>query len=267
MLDEKQIALQVIQVTDPHLRREVEGTLLGMNTRQSLSAVLDLIRHDGLEPDLVVATGDISQDGSEESYQAFRDEMSVFPCPVYWSMGNHDETRAMVQVAAGTEALDQVVVRNGWKLILLDSSVPQKVFGRLGRDELRLLEQELAEDPDLHVLISLHHHPIDVDSVWLDKIGLRNRDEFFEIVDRYPNVRAILWGHVHQEVDAQRGHIRLLGSPSTCVQFRPHSVEFSVDAAAPGYRWLNLLADGSVETGVGRCEQIDFVVDLQSKGY
>ena len=267
MLTEKQIALQVIQVTDPHLRREVEGTLLGMNTRQSLGAVLELIQRDGLEPDLIVATGDISQDGSEESYQAFRDEMAIFPCPVYWSMGNHDETRAMVQVAAGTEALDQVVVRNGWKLILLDSSVPHKVFGRLGRDELRLLEQELAADPDLHVLISLHHHPVDVESAWLDSIGLRNRDEFFEIVDRFPNVRAILWGHVHQEVDTWRGEIRLLGSPSTCVQFKPRSVEFSVDEAAPGYRWLNLMEDGSVETGVARCEHIEFVVDLQSKGY
>src|SRR5690554_7222962 len=75
------IALQVIQLTDPHLRQDEDGLLLGMNTRRSLSAVLELVQQDGHDPDLVVATGDISQDGSEESYQSFQEYMSVFNCP------------------------------------------------------------------------------------------------------------------------------------------------------------------------------------------
>ncbi len=265
--NENDIALQVIQLTDPHLRQEEDGTLLGMNTRRSLGAVLELIQQDGHEPDLVVATGDISQDGSEESYQCFQEYMGVFNCPVYWFLGNHDNNSAMVQITAGTEAMDRVVVRNGWKLIFLDSSVPQKVFGRLGKNELRLLETELSRDPDLHTMICFHHHPIDIDSAWLDSIGLRNRDEFFEIVDRYSNVRLILWGHIHQELDRERNGVRLLATPSTCIQFKPGSQQFAVDDAAPGYRWLNLMRDGSVETGVKRCEDFDFEVDLNSTGY
>lgn len=267
MSNEKQIALQVIQLTDAHLSREDSGTLLGMNTRESLNAVLDLVQRNGHDPDLVLVTGDISQDGSEESYQCFQERMHVFGCPVYWFLGNHDNYQAMVQIVAGTEALDRVVVRNGWKLIFLDSSVPNKVYGRLGSDELRLLERELSSDPHLHTMICFHHHPIDVQSAWLDSIGLRNRDELFEIVDRHDNVRLILWGHVHQEVDLERNRVRMLASPSTCVQFKPGSREFAVDTAAPGYRWLNLYQDGSIETGVERCDHIDFVVDLNSKGY
>jgi len=265
--NENDIALQVIQLTDSHLRQDEDGLLLGMNTRRSLSAVLELVQQDGHDPDLVVATGDISQDGSEESYQSFQEYMSVFNCPVYWFLGNHDRQSAMVQITAGTEAMDRVVVRNGWKLIFLDSSVPHKVFGRLGKNELRLLEEELNRDPDLHTMICFHHHPIDINSAWLDAIGLRNREEFFEIVDRYANVRVILWGHIHQEVDCERNGVRLLASPSTCVQFKPGSQEFAVDDAAPGYRWLNLMRDGSVETGVRRCDHLDFEVDLNSTGY
>jgi 3',5'-cyclic-AMP phosphodiesterase len=265
--NEHSIALQVIQVTDSHLRGDEDGTLLGMNTRASLEAVLELIERNGHEPDLVVATGDIAQDGSEEAYQCFQDEMSQFSCPVYWFLGNHDHNRSMVQIAAGTEALDRVVVRHGWKLIFLDSSVPGKVYGRLGKDELRLLEEELSADSKLHVLICFHHHPIDIGSAWLDNIGLRNRDEFLAIIDRHDNVRGVLWGHIHQEIDVERNGVRMLASPSTCVQFKPKTKNFAVDTVAPGYRWLNLMRDGRIETGVNRAEHIEFVIDLNSKGY
>ena len=65
----------------------------------------------------------------------------------------------------------------------------------------------------------------------------------------------------------QRGGIRLLASPSTCVQFAPGSEEFQVDTTAPGYRWLRLHADGRLETGVSRVTGIHFEVDYSVKGY
>ena len=64
-----------------------------------------------------------------------------------------------------------------------------------------------------------------------------------------------------------RGHMRLLASPSTCVQFAPGSEEFQVDSEAPGYRWLRLLPDGRLETGVSRVTGIDFEIDYSVRGY
>ena len=40
-----------------------------------------------------------------------------------------------------------------------------------------------------------------------------------------------------------------------------------MDCASPGYRWLDLLDDGSIETGVSRVEGIEFEVDYSVKGY
>ena len=65
----------------------------------------------------------------------------------------------------------------------------------------------------------------------------------------------------------QRGDLRLLASPSTCVQFAPGSEEFQVDRSAPGYRWLRLHADGRLDTGVSRVTGIHFEVDYSVKGY
>ncbi|MOA49871.1 3',5'-cyclic adenosine monophosphate phosphodiesterase CpdA [compost metagenome] len=87
------------------------------------------------------------------------------------------------------------------------------------------------------------------------------------MIERFPQVKAMLWGHIHQEFDQLREQVRLLASPSTCVQFAPGSEEFQVDRSAPGYRWLRLHADGLLETGVSRVTGIDFEIDYSVKGY
>ena len=84
---------------------------------------------------------------------------------------------------------------------------------------------------------------------------------------RYPQVKAVLWGHVHQEFDQQAAGIRWLATPSTCIQFTPRSADFAVEEKAPGYRWLRLYADGQLETGVSRVQGVKFELDINSGGY
>ena len=81
---------------------------------------------------------------------------------------------------------------------------------------------------------------------------MKDSDQLRAQLVQYDNLRAVLWGHVHQEFDADRNGVRLLSTPSTCVQFAPGADEFALHAAAPGYRWLTLNADGSIDTDVMR---------------
>jgi len=76
-----------------------------------------------------------------------------------------------------------------------------------------------------------------------------------------------LFGHVHQEVDATYDGIRFIASPSTCFQFKPHCDEFTLDIRAPGWRYLQLHSDGSINSQVWRLSNNDFNPDLASKGY
>ena len=75
------------------------------------------------------------------------------------------------------------------------------------------------------------------------------------LIDQHRNVRAIVWGHVHQAYDALRKGVRLLATPSTCAQFLPSSDDFAVDPQPPAYRTLELRADGSLLTEVVWVEQ------------
>jgi len=260
-------SVKVIQVTDSHLRKEPDGRLLGMNTRDSLEAVIGMVKSQCALPDLILATGDLAQDASSEAYRCFEKNMAGFACPVIFFSGNHDDPAVMAATIRRPGAFDKVWSADDWQIICLDSSVRGKVHGAISASDLEFLQTELENSQGKHVAICFHHHPVPINSAWLDTIGLANGEEFFSVVDRFNHVRLILWGHIHQAFDQVRNNVRLLASPSTCVQFKPGSSDFAVDDAAPGYRWLELLADGSVKTGVERVANVDRNVNLASKGY
>jgi Icc protein len=89
-----------------------------------------------------------------------------------------------------------------------------------------------------------------VGSEWLDSVGLRNGDRVLDRLRSLNRVRLATFGHVHQEYDAEHDNMRIIGTPSTCRQFKPGSDKFAVDDNPPAYRKIELNADGSVETEV-----------------
>lgn len=257
----------LVQLSDSHLFAAADGRLLGMDTRDSLGRVIARVLEEQPQVDLVLATGDISQDGSFTSYERFLDMTEDIAAPARWFAGNHDDLAAMRGVSDGRDLLEPLIDLGNWRIVLLDSSIPGAVPGYLAAGQLQLLERSLREAPQRHHLVCFHHHPVPIGSRWLESIGLRNPEALFAVLDGAPQVKALLWGHVHQEYDQVREGMRLLASPSTCVQFAPGSEEFQVGSEAPGYRWLRLHPDGRLETGVSRVTGIDFEVDYSIKGY
>lgn len=257
----------LVQLSDSHLFASAHDRLLGMDTEDSLARVIELVRAEQSGIDLMLATGDLSQDGSLASYQRFRQMTDGLASRSRWFAGNHDLLGSMREATAGTDLLEPVIDLGNWRVVLLDSSIEGAVPGHFADDQLELLESALQGAGARHVLVSFHHHPVSIGCKWMEPIGVRNPQPMFDLLARYPQVRAVLWGHVHQEFDQQREGVRLLASPSTCVQFAPGSEDFMVDHEAPGYRWLRLHADGRLETGVSRVTGIDFEIDYSVKGY
>lgn len=259
--------VRIVQITDTHLNAATEGHLLGMQTLHSLQCVLDLMGQEPTAPHAMLMTGDLSQDGSVQSYQHLQRLLSPLPAPSFWLPGNHDVPDNMSVVIKDTHATQRLIRTPHWQIILLDSSVRGKVYGHLSDEELQFANDCLAERPDLHSLVSFHHHPMHMGSRWIDTIGVQNGPEAMQQLTQHNNLRCLLWGHVHQESDRTQGNVRLLSTPSTCVQFTPASSDFQVDTRSPGFRWIDLHPDGQLETGVKRVENIAFEVDYSVKGY
>jgi len=259
--------LRIVQVTDTHLFADPAGKLLGVPTFDSMHAVLDRLHNFGFQSDAILVTGDLSQDGSEQSYRHLHDALLPFAQPVFWLPGNHDEPRNLRKVGGESEHMHNVIRSEHWQVIMLNSQVEGAVFGLLSDDELAFLDQTLGEAPELHTLMCLHHHPIPMNSRWMDNIGLKNRQAFMDVLKKHDNARGVIWGHVHQSCDGFVNGVRLMATPSTCIQFEPQTSQFSLDTVAPGFRWLELHADGRIQTGIERLSHVSFEVDRTQTGY
>ena len=257
--------IRIIQITDTHLFEATSGNLMGVRTRDTLSAVLELINQQYGDFECLLVTGDLTQDGSASSYEFLKTSLSALNKPFYWLCGNHDSPDVMADIAP--EALVKRVCVGNWQVLMLNSQVLGSVHGHLSQSELDMLKSHLEQSPDLHTLVALHHHPETINSRWMDKIGLDNASELKEIIKPYQQVKAIIHGHAHQEGEFFLANSPVLATPSTCLQFTPKSDNFKVDRSLPGFRILDLLPDGRFETQVVRLEGFILEVDQTANGY
>ena len=243
-------AIRVIQFTDPHLFGDPAGTLRGVNTHETLERILtDASGHLAM-CDAILVTGDLVQD-DPAGYEHFKRLFARYGKPVLCIPGNHDDVPKMREaLACRPFELDGPADIGAWRIVLLDSVVPNQAGGRISVEMLTKLDEELGRARQRHAMVCLHHHPVLMQSRWLDSVGLSNADEFWSVIDSHPQVRAVVWGHVHQNFESARRGVRLLATPSTCAQFQPRSSDFVIDTLPPAYRLLTLHSNGAIDTGV-----------------
>lgn len=244
--------LRVLQFTDTHLSADSDKVYYGVNTDKSLGQVIRYALDHFLRTDLVLVTGDLVHDETREGYERLKRHFEILNMPVYCLPGNHDLPELMNKILSNSNVqIARSTLAESWQIILLNSTLPNEVGGHLHRHELDWLEHCLNDYPNHHTLICLHHPPFLTGSHWLDDgLLLDNPEELFAVVDRYRQLRCVLWGHIHQEYYIVRNGVDYYATPSTMIQFKPNSHDFAVDDKSPGFRWLNLHVDGRIETGV-----------------
>jgi Icc protein len=260
--------LKLLQLTDCHLYADPSRCLLGINTLETFDQVLAQALHEQGVPDLMLATGDLVHDASETGYKRLLGRLKLTGIPTYCLPGNHDLPHKMKQFLNRDNVHTQPSVqRDGWSLVFLDSTIPGNESGNLDETQMGLLQHLLEANIDKHTLICMHHHPLPVGSRWMDTMALKNPDQLFDLLSRHPQVKGILCGHIHQEFKGEHNGIKLLGTPSTCIQFVPGQDDFGIDAYPPGYRWLELTPEGEIKTGLGLLPEVPAGLDLASMGY
>lgn len=262
-----QKALEVVQISDLHLYADPDGCLLGVNTQESFLEILKLLKANHPCPDVLVVTGDISQDLSEESYRFFVDAMQGFDCPILCLAGNHDEFNLLeAQAAKGQISTTKKIEIDQWQILLAHSQVKGKVHGFIEPNEMQWLDNELAQS-SANTLLFTHHHPVYSNTEWIDSIGIKNCEEFTKMLAKHSHLKACGFGHVHQELVIKQDHIDYYSVPSTCVQFKKNSKEFAVSEELPGYRVYHCYPDGSIMTQVHRVDHFKLTLDKSAVGY
>lgn len=245
--------LKLVQLSDCHLPSDPAATYRGLDARGSLERLLGLVR--SWSPDLLLLTGDVSEDAGDASYQWILSCLADTGLPLLALPGNHDEPAVMRRFfPRGPWEGPAFVERDGWLLVLLDSTGPGRIDGTLSAETFDALQQGLADHAARHVLVALHHQPLPVGSPWIDRYSLEaaQAERLLALLERDGRVRCVTWGHVHQDFRAEREGMLLLGSPSTVANGVPGREKFTLDGNGPACRWLALGEDGSVETGLLR---------------
>lgn len=251
----------MLQISDTHLFEDENKRLLGLKTEECFQSLLQYVREQNARPDVLLVTGDISQDGSIASYGRFKKHIQALGIPFLCCPGNHDNPSIMKDFFVRTHQMGP------WHLIQLDSTIPKSNAGRFSSAELAFLEKKLRSISSGYVLLSFHHNPVRMNSTWIDKMVIDNAADFLSCIKKYSVVQGVVFGHVHQEYDATIDGIRFLAAPSTCVQFKPKSPAFTVDPTPPGFRWIELQNDGTMNTRVVRLPNLPPGLEMDSKGY
>jgi len=93
--------LTLAQITDTHLLEHPNDLLRGYNPLQNLKTVLhEVARH---QPDGLLLTGDLADQGSTAAYEHLQAALSEFDCPVYWLPGNHDDLANLQSVLRSSQ--------------------------------------------------------------------------------------------------------------------------------------------------------------------
>jgi Icc protein len=241
--------LRVIQISDCHLSELPHTLYRGEDGEGHLHRVIDRIIE--WQPDLLLATGDLSEDASRASYSRLAACLDSIDAPVLALPGNHDDPAVMQHFFPDGPWNGPLVTDfDSWRFILLNSKKPCGIEGTLSTAMLDGLSSALEARPDTPALVALHHQPVLVGAHWIDRYALQQPQQLFSLLDGSTQVKALIWGHIHQGFETNHRQIRLLGAPSTAANSVPATDRFTLDARGAACRWFKLCSTGEMETGL-----------------
>ena len=218
----------ILQLSDTHIVPEGACVSGRLTTDQSLARMVQRLvgMLDKIGPvDALLVSGDVSDDGSDESYEHFKSLITPLDLPIFMIPGNHDRREPM-RAAFAEAGYFPASGRLNWhrtvgrvELIGLDTLIEGQGGGGLDAETLAFLEAALSHASDRPVLLALHHPPFQSGIAFMDAIGLNGIEALAGILSRHRGEIRVVCGHVHSMMIANIGGKTALAAPSPCSSF------------------------------------------------
>jgi 3',5'-cyclic AMP phosphodiesterase CpdA len=247
----------IAQISDPHIRPWGVPYQGVVDSNAALAAAVDQLNRLNPQPDLVLLTGDLVDDGGPGDYQLARDILASLKARFLVIPGNHDERSLFRAAFADQDGMPTNGpinfvddVSGPVRIVALDVTVPGMHHGAIDDASLGWLEGVLSSDADRPTVIMMHQPPITCDVPYLDRYRCMGGDRLSALVSRYPAVERILCGHVHRHMQMRFGGTLLCTAPSTAtaIALRPYeTAEIASSIEPPGFL-LHHWRDGAMLT-------------------
>ena len=212
----------IAQVTDCHIRDRDTAFGRLVDTTETLGRVVDHLLGLDPAPDVVLATGDLTDDGTPAQYATLRNVVAPIADRLVPQPGNHDEGPAFRLAFADLlpdgmpEAhCSYVVDDHPIRLVGLDTTLPGRHDGRFDAEREAWLDEALAAEPDRPTAVFTHFPPFETGLRFMDLAGLLDADRLRATVERHPQVRLLACGHLHRPIQTAIGAALATTCPST----------------------------------------------------
>jgi Icc protein len=242
--------MKIIHLSDTHILDDRNKTLNGINPAINLEKALQSIEKNHDDAEFIVITGDLVETPSEKSYKNFYEIIKKSPIPVYPLIGNHDDRKLFLKffpTLQNNGFVQYFFIKGDFSFVFLDTNMKNRIYGILCEKRLEWLEHTLQKNKDKEVFIFMHHHPIEVGMYKMDnEYALKNKEEFFNIISKFNNVRHISFGHVHRILQANKQSVSLNSTRAlvSSIVYNPKlKNEYFTNEEKPVYAVLNITKD------------------------
>jgi Icc protein len=228
----------VAQLSDLHVRPKGQLYQGVADSNRMLAAAIAHLHQLDREPDLLLLTGDLVDEGRPDEYDVVRDLLAQTHIPYLVIPGNHDDRENFRNAFSDHPYLPRqgplhyCIDDYPLRIVALDSTVPGQHHGAIDAVGLKWLQSTLSANPLKPTLVMLHHPPFVCGIPYMDKYRYMDAPALEAIIRSFGNIEVVLCGHVHRPMARRWGGTMVCSCPSTTTEI---ALQLAVDASPQSY--------------------------------
>lgn len=219
------IRMLIAQISDCHVVDPGDAFVGRVDSAAGLRVAVETINALDLQPDLVLGTGDLVNDGTARQYDHLQSVLADLRAPFVPLPGNHDDRSELrrrypdvLPSGSPDEPVDFVVDGHDVVVVALDTTIPGRHEGTLRDTQLVWLDERLAAT-DRPVLVAQHHPPAPSGVGSMDELcGFDAGGRLADVIGKHRHVEAVVCGHLHRSYQHRFAGTIAVVCPSTASQ-------------------------------------------------
>jgi 3',5'-cyclic AMP phosphodiesterase CpdA len=180
--------MRLVQISDIHVG--------GLFVQKTFDAVVEEVNE--LEPDAIIITGDLTDEGILPQFEKARNEINRFKCSqVIVIAGNHDYRHTGYLLFKKFFPAKQVYEFDESVILTLGTARPDRDEGEVGYRQNLWLENTLAKYKNKVKIVAMHHHLVGIPDTGTDKILVLDAGDALRTCLQ-SKVDLVLCGHKHR---------------------------------------------------------------------
>ncbi|PHM27783.1 metallophosphoesterase family protein [Xenorhabdus budapestensis] len=216
--------MKVIQLTDIHLTQRREKTIFDVNLYDNFDIICEEIRRIQTitEIELIIVSGDITNDGDTDAYSYFLNKMESLNTPYIAIPGNHDLKEkfniSLAEIKPKYHITSREYNRDNWYITGIDTVVEGEDYGFITKTNLAELEKRIIENSHFNIALFMHHHVKSVGTPIVDSCMLENANALLALCEKY-KIKFIGCGHAHTSRIWHKNEMTISVAPAVSFQW------------------------------------------------